>query len=53
MGYKLNQIIAIEAGFMRQTIYRFNNANKDNVDRNNIFQLNFAVTNVELLLKKK
>lgn len=53
LGYKFNQLLAIEAGFMRQTIYRFNNANKDNVDRNNIFQVNIAVTNVEQMLKRK
>lgn len=53
LGYKFNQFVAFEAGYMRQTIYRFNNANKDNVDRNDIFQVNLAITNVENMFKKK
>ncbi len=53
LGYKFNKFFAFEAGFMRQTIYRFNNTNKDNVDRNNIFQINLAVTNVDVMFKKK
>lgn len=53
LGYKMNNFFAFEAGFMRQSIYRFNNAEKNNVDRNNILQLNFAITNFEGLFKKK
>lgn len=53
LGYKFNQFLAFEAGYMRQTIYRFNNTNKDNVDRNDIFQVNLAITNVENMFKKK
>ena len=53
LGYKMNNFFAIEAGLMRQTIFRFNNADKNNVDRNNILQLNFAVTNFEGIFNKK
>jgi Protein of unknown function (DUF2490) len=53
LGYKFNKFFAVEAGFMRQSIFRFNNTNKDNVDRNNILQVNFAVTNVDAMFKKK
>jgi hypothetical protein len=53
VGYKFNKFAAIELGFMQQSIYRFNNTNKDNVDLNNIIQLNFAFTNVEQLFEKK
>lgn len=52
LGYKFNKFLSIEAGYMQQTIFRFNNATKDNVDNNNILQLNFAVTNFEQLFKK-
>lgn len=53
LGYKFNKFFSFEAGFMRQTIYRFNSADKNNVDRNNIIQLNLAVSNFEGLFKKK
>jgi Protein of unknown function (DUF2490) len=59
LGYKFNKFFAFEAGFMRQTIYRFNNkdangvALNNNVDRNNIIQMNFAVSNFEGIFKKK
>ena len=52
LGYKFNKFLSIEAGYMQQTIFRFNNATKDNVDNNNILQLNFAVSNFEQLFKK-
>jgi Protein of unknown function (DUF2490) len=52
LGYKFNKFLSIEAGYMQQTIFRFNNATKDNVDNNNIIQLNFAVSNFEQLFKK-
>jgi hypothetical protein len=41
------------AGYMQQTIFRFNNADKNNVDINNVLQLNLAVSNVEQLFKKE
>jgi hypothetical protein len=53
LGYKFNKFFAVEAGYMQQTIFRFNNATKDNVDINNIIQLNFAVSNFEQLFKKE
>lgn len=53
LGYKMNDYFTVEAGFLRQTFYRFNNAEKNNVDRNNTLQLNFAITNFEGLFKKK
>jgi hypothetical protein len=53
LGYKFNKYFSYEAGFMRQTIYRFNNTEKNNVDRNNIIQMNFAISNFEGLFKKK
>ena len=53
VGYKFNKFVAFEAGFMRQSIFRFNNATKDNVDRNNIFQTNLAITNVEQIFRKE
>jgi Protein of unknown function (DUF2490) len=52
-GYKINKFMAFEASYMQQSIYRFNNATKDNVDLNNILQLNIAVTNVDQLFAKK
>jgi Protein of unknown function (DUF2490) len=52
LGYKFNKFVSIEAGYMQQTIFRFNNATKDNVDINNIVQLNLAVSNFEQLFKK-
>ena len=52
LGYKFNKFVSVEAGYMQQTIFRFNNATKDNVDINNIIQLNFAVSNFEQLFKK-
>jgi Protein of unknown function (DUF2490) len=53
LGYKFNKFVAVEAGFMRQSIYRFNNTDKNNVDRNNILQTNLAISNFEGLFKKK
>jgi hypothetical protein len=59
LGYRLNKNFSFEAGFMRQTIYRLNNkdangvALNNNVDRNNILQLNFAINNFETLFKRK
>jgi hypothetical protein len=53
VGYKYNKFVAFEAGFMQQSIFRFNNTNKDNVDLNNITQLNFVFTNVDQLFEKK
>jgi hypothetical protein len=53
LGYKFNKFVTAEAGFMQQSIYRFNNTNKDNVDLNNIIQLNLAVSNFEQLFKKE
>jgi Protein of unknown function (DUF2490) len=53
LGYKLNNYVSLEAGFLRQSVYRFNNFFKNNVDRNNILQTNLAITNFEGLFKKK
>jgi hypothetical protein len=53
MGYKINKFLSVEAGYMQQTIFRFNNADKNNVDINNVLQLNLAVSNVEQLFKKE
>jgi hypothetical protein len=53
LGYKFNKFLSVEAGYMQQTIYRFNNANKDNVEINNILQLNLAVNNFEQLFSSK
>ncbi|MDR6563645.1 MULTISPECIES: DUF2490 domain-containing protein [unclassified Arcicella] len=52
LGYKFNKFLAIEAGYMQQTIFKFNNSAKNNVDVNNILQLNLAVSNFEQLFKK-
>ena len=52
LGYKFNKFFSVEAGYMQQTIYRFNNTEKNNVDINNILQLNLAVSNFEQLFKK-
>lgn len=49
LGYKFNKFLSLEAGYMQQTIYRFNNADKNNVEINNILQLNLAVSNFEQL----
>lgn len=53
LGYKFNKFLAIEAGYMQQTIFKLNNATKSNVDINNIIQLNLAVSNFEQLFKKE
>lgn len=53
LGYKFNKNLSFEAGYMRQTIFRFNNPEKNNVERNNIIQLNLAITNFETLFTKK
>jgi hypothetical protein len=53
IGYKFNKFLALEAGYMQQTVFRFNNANKDNVEINNILQLNLAISNFEQLFSKK
>lgn len=52
-GYRFNKFISVEAGFMRQSIYRLNNATTNNVDRNNVFQTNLAINNFENLFKAK
>ena len=52
LGYKFNKYLAVEAGYVQQTIFKFNNATKSNVDINNIIQLNLAVSNFEQLFKK-
>ncbi len=51
-GYRLNHHYSVEASYMQQTIFRFNNTDKNNVDLNNILQLNFVLSNVESLFKK-
>lgn len=53
LGYRLNGFYSFEAGYMEQVIFRFNDANKVNADVNNIFQLNFVVSNIDKLLGKK
>lgn len=53
LGYKFNRFLAVEAGYLQQTIYRFNNSTKDNVDINNVLQLNLAVSNFEQIFRKK
>lgn len=52
LGYKFNKFLAVEAGYMQQTIFKLNNTAKNNVDINNIIQLNLAVSNFEQLFKK-
>jgi hypothetical protein len=52
VGYKFNKFVSVEAGYMQQSVFRFNNPTKDNVDNNNIIQLNLAVSNFEQLFKK-
>ncbi len=52
LGYRLNQFVSVEAGYMKQSIFRFNNASKNNEDINNIFQINLAVNNIEKLFGK-
>ena len=52
LGYKFNRFLSVEAGYMQQTVFRFNNTMKDNVDINSIIQLNFAVSNFEQLFQK-
>ena len=51
LGYRINKNISVEAGYMQQAIFRFNNSAKNNVDLNNILQLNFVISNVETLFK--
>jgi Protein of unknown function (DUF2490) len=53
LGYRYNKFVSFEAGFMRQSIYRFNNTDKNNIDRNNIFQTNIAISNMDALFAKK
>lgn len=53
LGYRFTKFVSFEAGFMRQSVYRFNNTDKNNVDRNNILQTNIAVSNIDVLFKKK
>jgi|GEM_PF-1858561 len=52
-GYRLNHHFSFEASYMQQAIFRFNNTEKNNVDLNNILQLNFVISNVESVFKKK
>ena len=52
LGYRINKNISVEAGYMQQAVFRFNNSAKNNVDLNNILQLNFVISNVETLLNK-
>lgn len=52
LGYRFNKFYSLEAGFMQQVIFRFNNADKNNVDVNNILQLNLAISNFEGIFKK-
>ncbi len=52
LGYRFSKFVSLEAGFMRQSVYRFNNSEKNNVDRNNIIQTNIAINNFEGLFKK-
>jgi Protein of unknown function (DUF2490) len=53
LGYKFNKFLAVEAGYMQQTIFKFNNTAKNNVDINNIIQVNLAISNFEQLFKKE
>lgn len=52
LGYRFNKFYSVEAGYMQQVIFRFNNADKNNVDVNNILQLNLAISNFEGIFKK-
>ncbi len=52
LGYRFNKFYSIEAGYLQQAIFRFNNADKTNVDVNNILQLNLAISNFEGIFKK-
>jgi len=52
LGYRFNKFYSVEAGFLQQVIFRFNNASKNNVDVHNILQLNLAISNFEGIFKK-
>lgn len=47
LGYRINTNLSVEMGYMQQSIFRFNNAVKNNVEINNILQVNLAISNFE------
>jgi hypothetical protein len=47
LGYRINSNLSVEMGYMQQSIFRFNNAAKNNVEINNILQVNLAISNFE------
>ncbi len=53
LGYKFNKFYALEAGYLKQSIFRFNNTAKDNEDINNVFQVNLAVSNLDQIFNNK
>jgi Protein of unknown function (DUF2490) len=53
VGHKLDKHIRIEAGFLNQTIFKFNNATRDNVDSNSGALLSLFVDDFGGLLHGK
>lgn len=47
LGYRINQHLTVEMGYMQQSVFRFNNVAKNNVELNNILQVNLAISNIE------
>ena len=53
LGYKFDAHFRVEAGYINQTIFRFNNTSKNNVDSNSGILLTLFVDNFGRLLKSE
>ncbi len=52
-GYRFNTLFRLEAGYLSQTAFRFNNVTKDNIEQNNVLQLFLIFDDFNQIFKKK
>ncbi len=54
LGYKFNDHMKVESGYLLQEVFRYNNArySKNNVERNNVWQIYLIFDNIGGFFKK-
>jgi hypothetical protein len=53
LGYQVSKIVSLEAGYLKQLVFRFNNAAGSNIDDHNIVQVSLSLNNFGEFLKPK
>lgn len=53
LGYRFGQDIRVEAGYLNQTVFRFNNVQQNNIDQNDILQVLVFFDDFNRFFKKR